>query len=133
MRYLFDWGDDIFGNTYAEFQLFFCDAGGASKRRPAPRRGDQSVDEDTPNSEIFTPSRSGNLFPRDQVRAQSPVQSGAVARTSPTQHMTFNFSFEISGFGGDQESLKEELRRTMRYEVRESFRGVLGDVGMRFS
>lgn len=70
--------------------------------------------------ELITPGRSGYVNP-----AGASPQGGPIT-VSPVFNMTFNGK-------ADPEMTAEHIRRVLRDEVREVFRGVYSDTGMRFA
>jgi TP901 family phage tail tape measure protein len=92
-------------------------SGRRARGGPVSRGGSYLVGEHRP--EIFTPNRSGAIAPS--------AGGGGSA--------TINFApvFNINAPSGAPEQMAEYIRRVMRDEVRETFRGVFADTGMRFA
>ena len=71
--------------------------------------------------ELITPSRSGYVHPSG---------TGFAAGPGITVAPVFHFN---STRAADAESVAAEVRRALRQEVRELFRGVYADAGLRFA
>ena len=91
--------------------------GQRAKGGPISRGSRYLVGERGP--ELITAGRSGYVNP-----AGSATTGGVTV--SPVFNMTFNGKT-------DADDVVEKIRRVMRDEVRETFRGVFADTGMRFS
>lgn len=92
-------------------------SGKRARGGPVSRGGSYIVGEERP--EIFNPTRSGSISPS--------VGSGQA-------NIDFRPSFHFSGVGsGDATAIAAEVRKVMRDEVREAFRGVFADTGIRFA
>lgn len=96
-------------------------SGARAKGGPVSRGGTYWVGERGP--EPFTPTRSGFIHPSSA--AASPAPAGAVVNFQPV----FNFQ----GRGDSDDQLVGRIRDVLRDEVRETFRGVYADTGMRFA
>ena len=88
-----------------------------AKGGPISRGSNYLVGERGP--ELITAGRSGYVNP-----AGSTVGGGITV--SPVFNMTFNGK-------ADAEDIVQQIRRVLRDEVRETFRGVYADAGLRFA
>jgi len=92
--------------------------GARAKGGPVSRGNSYLIGEKRP--EIFTPNRSGHINPN----------TGPAA--SPT--ITVSPSFAFNGVSaGDAAVIEDRVKNVMRDEVRELFRGVFADAGLRFA
>ena len=71
--------------------------------------------------ELITPTRSGYVHPTGSTGSSGPITVAPV----------FNMAFHGSGL--DPETIADKVRAVLREEVREVFRGVFSDTGMRFA
>lgn len=90
--------------------------GQRAKGGPISRGGSYLVGERGP--ELITPGRSG------YVNKAAPPTAGGM-----TVNQTMNFTIQ----GKADDDVVEKIRRVMRDEVRETFRGVFSDTGMRMA
>ncbi|MBN9022407.1 MAG: hypothetical protein J0H08_10020 [Rhizobiales bacterium] len=90
-----------------------------AKGGPVSAGGSYIVGEEGP--ELITPSRSGYVHP-----SGTGFGSGSAITVAPVFH--FN-----NTRGADAALITAEVRRVLRGEVREVFRGVYADTGMRFA
>jgi TP901 family phage tail tape measure protein len=76
--------------------------------------------------ELITPSRSGYVHPTGSFGIGGQTAGAGGITVSPVFNMTFNGKT-------DSEDVVEQIRRVLRDEVRETFRGVFSDTSMRFA
>lgn len=86
---------------------------------PISRGGRYLVGERGP--ELITASRSGYVHPTGQGGAGGPIE------------ISVNAPISINGAGADPEQIAAEVARRFGEEVRQTFRGVFADTGMRFA
>jgi hypothetical protein len=86
---------------------------------PISRGGRYLVGEDGP--ELITANRSGYVHPT----GQGPMGGSF--------EVSINAPITVNGGTSDPQQLAAEISRQMRDEVREAFRGVFADTGMRFA
>ena len=76
--------------------------------------------------ELITAARSGYVHPTGSFGIGGQVAGAGGITVSPVFNMTFNGKT-------DSEDVVEQIRRVLRDEVRETFRGVFSDTSMRFA
>jgi hypothetical protein len=109
--------------------------GQRAKGGPISRGGTYLVGEDGP--ELITASRNGYVHPTGEGPMASPASSASAASSPASITVTVGdimISPTISTTERvDPAQLSREIGRQMRDEVREAFRGVFADTGMRFA
>jgi hypothetical protein len=109
--------------------------GQRAKGGPISRGGTYLVGEDGP--ELITASRNGYVHPTGEEPMAPAASSASAASSPPTITVTVGdivISPTISTTERvDPAQLTREIGRQMRDEVREAFRGVFADTGMRFA
>ncbi len=76
--------------------------------------------------ELITAARSGYVHPTGSFGIGGQVAGAGGITVSPVFNMTFNGKT-------DSEDVVDQIRRILRDEVRETFRGVFSDTSMRFA
>jgi TP901 family phage tail tape measure protein len=107
------------GEAMDEFQEDFGVDGTRARGGPISRGSRYLVGEDGP--ELITASRSGYVHPTGQGGPGGPIE------------VSVNAPITINGANADPERIAAEVTRRLSEEVRQTFRGVFGDTGMRFA
>jgi hypothetical protein len=106
--------------------------GQRAKGGPISRGGTYLVGEDGP--ELITASRNGYVHPTGEGPMASPASSASAPTSITVTVGDIVISPTISTTERvDPAQLSREIGRQMRDEVREAFRGVFADTGMRFA
>lgn len=115
------WWRDLFGDgsSMESFQEDFGVDGQRAKGGPISRGGSYLVGENGP--ELITANRNGYVNPTGQGAMGGSLE------------VSINAPITVNGGVSDPQQLAAEISRQMRDEVREAFRGVFADTGMRFA
>jgi len=107
------------GGGAEDFQENFGVDGERAKGGPISRGGNYLVGENGP--ELITANRNGYVNPTGSMGG------------GPSVEVSINAPITVNGSGADPQQLGAEIARQMREQVREAFRGVYADTGMRFA
>lgn len=114
------WWTSLTGGGGAEdFREDFGVDGERAKGGPISRGGNYLVGENGP--ELITANRNGYVNPTGSMGG------------GPSVEVSINAPITVNGSGADPQQLGAEIARQMREQVREAFRGVYADTGMRFA
>jgi len=116
------WWNRLMGGSDEAMNNFSEDFGVDGQRAkggPISRGGSYLVGENGP--ELITANRNGYVNPTGQ------------APMGGTFEVSINAPITVNGGTSDPQQLAAEISRQMRDEVREAFRGVFADTGMRFA
>ena len=102
-----------------------------AKGGPISRGSDYWVGEEGP--ELITASRSGYVHPTEQSLGESATATRP-SEITPRFDVSINIAPTINATEKvDPTQLADTIGKQMRHEVREAFRGVFADTGMRFA